>query len=232
VKRIADAGHEVGCHSYYHRLVYEQTPEAFEADLAGALAILRDVSGQPVVTYRAPSFSITNACFWAYPILRRHGIEIDVSMVPAKRDNGGVTGVDRDPFLLDTGAGTLRCFPVSVMDLLGRRIPFSGGGYLRLLPSWLIHRGFRQNHAQGRCGMSYIHPREVNPDQPRLPLPALKGFKYYVNLSTTRRKLRDLIETFPFTTVSEVCRSVTRWPAYRLAGDRIVPVEADARPAA
>ena len=86
----------------------------------------------------------------------------------------------------------------------------------------LIRQGFRQNHAEGRCGMSYIHPREVNPNQPRMPLPFFKRFKYYVNLSTTQRKLEDLIQAFQFATVSEVCRSVDRWPEYRLQGDRIV----------
>jgi hypothetical protein len=145
-------------------------------------------------------------------------------MVPAKRDNGGVTGVDRDLFLLHTSEGDVRCFPVSVMDFLGQRIPFSGGGYLRLLPSWVILYGFRQNHAAGRCGMSYIHPREVNPYQPRMPLPLLKRFKYYVNLSTTERKLENLVRAFPFASVSEVCQSVDHWPEYRLMGKEMVPV--------
>jgi len=203
IRRIADAGHEIGCHSYAHQLVYTQTPSEFEADLGKALTILRDVSGQRVTCYRAPGFSITRDCLWAYPILVRHGIEVDVSIVPAKRDHGGYDAASRDPFRLHTDAGRITCFPVSVLRILGKSVPFSGGGYLRLFPQFLISAGYRQNHRQGRIGMCYIHPREINPDQPRLNLPWLKSFKYYVNLHSTYGKLHTLLKTFAFTTVSD-----------------------------
>src|SRR5690606_39851891 len=100
--RLAAAGHEIGCHSYYHRLVYELSPEEFDADIGACVQVLRDVSGQPVTAFRAPGFSMKRECFWAYPILRRHGIDVDVSIVPARRDHGGVAGFRRDPFLLRT----------------------------------------------------------------------------------------------------------------------------------
>jgi polysaccharide deacetylase family protein (PEP-CTERM system associated) len=226
IRALVDAGHEIGCHSYHHQLVYEMTPEAFEEDLKRSLGVLRELSGQPVRAYRAPGFSITRDCFWAYPILRRNGIEIDVSIVPASRDHGGVDDFTRDPFLLHLDEGDMRCFPVSVMTIAGRTVPFSGGGYLRLFPSSLINAGYRQNHRQGRPGMSYIHPREINPDQPRLSLPRMKSFKYYVNIGTTEAKLRAMLDNFRFSTVSETLETVERWPEYHyIDGDmRAAPV--------
>lgn len=211
IRRLAREGHEVGCHSYWHRLVYTLTPEEFEADLVQALDVLRDLTGQPVDVYRAPSFSVTADAFWCYPILRRHGILTDISIVPAKRDHGGVAGFSRDPFLMQTDEGAIRCFPVSVMTVAGRRIPFSGGGYLRLFPLPLVRRGFEENHRDGRPAMAYIHPREINPDQPRFDRPPiwrivdrLKYEKYYVNLGSTLPKLATLLAEYRFGTVGEV----------------------------
>ena len=224
IRRLANAGHEIGCHSYWHRIVYSLTPEVFEEDITRCLQVLRDVSGQSVTAFRAPSFSMKSECFWAYPILRRHGITLDVSIVPAARDHGGIAGFTRDPFLLQTSAGEIRCIPVSVMSFAGRTLPFSGGGYLRLLPLWLVKAGYRQNHRAGRPGMSYIHPREIDPAQPRLELPRLKYFKYYVNLKSTEGKLRNILQSFRFTTIAEVAASITRWPEYQLTNDEIKPV--------
>jgi polysaccharide deacetylase family protein (PEP-CTERM system associated) len=223
IRRLAREGHEVGCHSFWHRLVYKLAPEDFEADLVLALEILRDLTGQPVDTYRAPGFSVKDDTFWCYPILRKHGITTDISVVPARRDHGGVASFPRDPFVMETSAGDIRCFPVSVMTVAGRRIPFSGGGYLRLFPLSLVKSGFRENHRQGRPGMSYIHPREINPRQPRFerppvwrPVERLKYLKYYVNLDSTQPKLTELLRTFRFTTVRDVLDQRANWPRYRI----------------
>ena len=221
IRRLSDKGHEIGCHSYFHRLVYELSPEEFERDLQRCLKVLRDLSGQPVTTFRAPGFSMKRECFWAYPILRRNGILIDVSIVPAARDHGGVSGFTRDPFRLQTSEGEITVMPVSVMKLVGRMIPFSGGGYLRLFPMTVIRAGFRQNHRVGRAGMAYIHPREINVNQPRIPLPFKKRFKYYVGMKSTQRKLRELLHTYRFTTISDVMKSVKSLPAYELANGDI-----------
>jgi polysaccharide deacetylase family protein (PEP-CTERM system associated) len=207
IKRIGDLGHEIGCHGYYHRLVFEQTPEEFRAEISRARKLLQDVSGQDVSCFRAPGFSMTTDCFWAYPILAEEGIRVDVSIVPAARDHGGIQGFGRSPFCLETDAGEIQVFPVSVMQLAGRTLPFSGGGYMRLFPMPLLHLGFRQNHRMGLPVMTYIHPREINPDQPRLPLPPLKRFKYYVGLRGCEGKLRTLLHRYRFGTVSDVLRS-------------------------
>ena len=223
IKRLADAGHEIGCHTYYHRVVYEQSPEDFDADIGKCLKVLREISGQPVTAFRAPGFSMKREAFaYAYPILAKHGITVDVSIVPAARDHGGVEGFTRDPFLLNIpttswGPQTrMQCWPVSVMDILGRTTPFSGGGYLRLFPMSLVKAGYRQNHAAGRPGMAYIHPREIDPAQPRLKLPWKKYFKYYVGIKGCKDKLRASLNAFTFTTIAEVLKSVRTWPEYDL----------------
>jgi polysaccharide deacetylase family protein (PEP-CTERM system associated) len=236
IKRLADAGHEIGCHTYHHRVVYEQTPEEFDADIGRCLKVLRDISGQRVNTFRAPGFSMKREAFaYAYPILAKHGVDIDVSIVPAARDHGGVEGFTRDPFLLRippahglAAPATMKCWPVSVMDFCGCTTPFSGGGYLRLFPMSLVKRGYRQNHAAGRPGMSYIHPREIDPDQPRLRLPWKKYFKYYVGIKGCESKLEQTLRSFAFTTISEVLASVKVWPEYELVGGDIKPLSARA----
>jgi len=227
IRRLSNAGHEIGCHSYWHRLVYMLTPDEFRKDLEACLQILRELSQQPVTVFRAPGFSMKSECFWAYPILRENGIEIDVSIVPATRDHGGIDGFPRDPFQLRTSSGQIKVFPVSVWNVAGKTVPFSGGGYLRLFPLSLIKLGFSQNMRDGRPCMTYIHPREVNINQPRLKLPLKKYIKYYVGISTVVDKLRALLCTYRFTTVSDVLSNCEQLPQYYLDGDQIR--EANAR---
>jgi len=224
IKRLSDAGHEIGCHSFFHRLVYTLSPEEFERDIEHALSVLRLTSGQPVTAFRAPGFSMKRECFWAYPILRKHGITVDVSVVPAPRDHGGIDGFHRDPIVLHTDAGNLKVFPVSIMSVFGRRVPFSGGGYLRLFTRPVIRYGFRQNHSQGRPVMTYIHPREIDPQQPRLQLPRLKSFKYYVNIATAEEKLRWLLKTYRFGTVADVLSTIDKFDEYQLVNGNVIPL--------
>jgi polysaccharide deacetylase family protein (PEP-CTERM system associated) len=224
IKRISEAGHEIGCHTHFHRLVYTLTPEEFESDLIRALGALREVSGQPVAVFRAPWFSIKRSCFWAYPIMRRHGVMVDVSIVPARRGNGGIDGFARDPFLLHTHEGAMKVFPMSIMTAFGQRIQFSGGGYLRLFAMPIVHYGFRQNHRAGRPVMTYVHPREVNPQHPRVRLSRLQSFKCYVNTKTTEDKLRQLLKSYRFGTVADALAQIKSYAEYDSVNDDIVPV--------
>ncbi|MEN8219633.1 MAG: polysaccharide deacetylase family protein [Pseudomonadota bacterium] len=212
IKKLSDAGHEIGCHSYAHQLVYTLTPKQFEVDLECCLGILRDISGQPVNIYRAPGFSMTRNTFWAYPILAKHGVETDISLVPANRDHGGLKGFTREPFILKTNNGNINIFPVSVMNIFGKLIPFSGGGYLRLLLLSLIYHGFSQNHKMGRPCMTYIHPREIDKGQPRLKLPLQKYFKYYFGINSTQEKLRSLLKKYKFGTISQTMEQMEKLP--------------------
>ena len=204
VRKIAAAGHEIGCHGYYHKMLWTQTQEEFKAEVQRTKSLLQHLSGQEVTTFRAPCFSMTQETFWAYPILAELGFKVDVSLVPAARDNGGVVGFERDPFLLQTASGDIVVFPVTVMNIAGKLTQFSGGGHLRALPSRLIEYGFRQNHQQGRPVMAYIHPREVNPDHPRVEgLSWKKRFTAYHGMKTVLPKLRRMMARHSFVTISE-----------------------------
>lgn len=205
IKNISSKGHEIGCHGYWHKLLFDQTVEEFKSDLIRSLNLLRDLSGQKVSVYRAPGFSMKKKTFWAYEILAKNGIKVDASIVPANRDHGGINGFIKDPFkLIINDDYSIICFPVSVMRIFGKQVPFSGGGYLRLLPNNLIRNGFTENHNSGRPCMVYIHPREINPNQPRLALSPIKYFKYYVNINNTFKKLIWLLKNYNFTTVSNI----------------------------
>ena len=216
IKRISDEGHEIGCHGYYHRLLYTLTPREFEEDLTLSLKTLRRITGQSVSVFRAPGFSMKRECFWAQSILAKFGIKIDISIVPASRDHGGIVGFSRDPLLLNTTNGKIVLFPVSVLKMFGKAIPFSGGGYLRLFPSAIVQYGFLQNHRDRRPCMLYIHPREINPNQPRLKLPITKYVKYYVGINSTKEKLRSLLRAYSFSTVTQTVSILKTLPEYEM----------------
>lgn len=225
MRKISDAGHEIGCHGYYHRMVWTQTPEQFREDIRRSRKTLQDITGQRIDAYRAPCFSMTRETFWAYPILAEEGFTIDVSLVPAPRDNGGVIGFQRDPLRLHLDEGDMVVFPVTVMDLAGRSTQFSGGGHLRAFPTRVIDYGFAQNHKAGRPVMAYIHPREVNPEQPRIKgLPIKKYFTAYYGLKSVRRKLMHMMKKYSFTTISDAVEGFHSLPEYRLTDGEMVRV--------
>ena len=223
IRRIRDQGHEIGCHGYYHRLVFEQSPESFREEIRRARTLLQDVSGEEVVCFRAPGFSVTRDCFWAYDVLAEVGFRTDISIVPAQRDHGGIAGFSPDPFVLRTGSGDVSVFPVSVMRIAGRAVQFSGGGYLRLFPLSLVRWGFRQNHRVGRPVMAYTHPREIDPDQPRMNLPLLKSWKYYTGLENCEAKLRSLLGAYRWSTVADVLKAHPPTESRVLRDGEIVP---------
>ena len=135
VRKISDSGHEIGCHGYYHRLVYEQSRDEFQREVSAARRRLQDVSGQEIACFRAPGFSIRADCLWAYEVLAAEGFLIDVSIVPCRRNHGGIRDFSRAPAHLVTPSGGIRIYPMSVMTIAGRQVQFSGGGYLRLFPA-------------------------------------------------------------------------------------------------
>jgi len=188
---IARRGHEIGCHSYRHQLVYSQTPQEFEGDLRRALDHIEAATGARPRSYRAPGFSITPDCLWAFDILAASGIEVDASVFPAPRAHGGLPGFPEGrPCRLETLSGReMRMFPMSYGTVLGRRLVFSGGGYFRLLPYPALRRGF----AGSDYVMTYFHPRDFDPEQPMVPgLSRARRFKSYVGLAGALGKLERL----------------------------------------
>ncbi len=210
VREIRECGHEIGSHGYGHELIYRLAPEAFRADLIRARNVLEDAIGEPVRAYRAPSFSITRRSTWALEILAQQGIRYDSSVFPIRHDRYGIPGARADIHRIDTPSGMLWEFPPSVVRIAGINVPISGGGYFRLYPLALSLRWLRQvNRKHGQPFVFFVHPWELDPSQPRLPVPSLVSrFRQYVNLRTTRTKLETLLKTFRFVPMSEVIERV------------------------
>jgi polysaccharide deacetylase family protein (PEP-CTERM system associated) len=203
VRAIRAAGHEIGCHSYAHRLVYDLTPAEFRADLRRGLRILEDALGERITAYRAPSFSITRRSLWALDVLAEEGITLDSSIYPTHHDRYGIPGTPLGPHRIDVAAGSLWEFPPPVWRLLGYPLPLGGGGYFRLFPYALTRLGLGRINAAGRPFAVYLHPWELDPDQPRLRPGAGRAFRHYVNLGRTEARLTRLLRDFPFGTLSE-----------------------------
>lgn len=193
-RRIADAGHEIGTHSYWHRKVYELTPESFAEDIARSIEAIESACSVRPTTFRAPSFSITEGTEWAFDVLLDQGITTDASLFPAARGHGGYACPRGIHTVTAPSGRTIPELPMSVMDLGPKKVCYCGGGYLRLLPLWLIERGIAQEARAGRPTVVYLHPRDFAPDCPRVKMPPHRRFKCYVGTATTERKLRALLD--------------------------------------
>lgn len=204
VRAIQAAGHEIGCHSYWHRLVYRQTPQEFRADLRRARDVLQDITGAPVVAYRAPSFSITRRNLWALDILIEEGFRFDSSIYPTYHDRYGIAGAPPQPHRIARQAGSLWEFPMAIYRRFGYPLPIGGGGYFRLYPYALTRHGLRAINAEGRPFVVYVHPWELDPGQPRLKAGRLTSFRHYNNLGRTEGRLRRLLRDFTLGTLTEV----------------------------
>lgn len=205
VELMTQHGHEVGTHSYWHRKVYELTPETFQEDMRRSIDVIEAAGGQKVLGFRAPSFSITPGTEWAFDVLHELGIQYDASLFPTTRAHGGYPCPEGPHIFHGAPSGKpMPELPMSVMRLGPKRMAFSGGGYLRLLPLWLIKRGFAQSHRRGLPTVVYLHPRDFAPDCPRVPMPLHRRFKCYVNTSGTKDKLRALLKHYQFTSCADL----------------------------
>jgi polysaccharide deacetylase family protein (PEP-CTERM system associated) len=203
VRAVHAAGHEVGCHSYWHRLVYDQTPAAFRADLRRARDTLQDLTGDAVTAYRAPSFSVTRRSLWALDVLIEEGFTLDSSIYPTHHDRYGLAGAPLRPHRIRRPAGTVVEFPLPVCRRLGYPLPVGGGGYFRLYPYAVTRLGLRAINAEGRPFAAYVHPWEFDPGQPRLKPGRLRAFRHYVNLHRTEARLARLLRDFRLGTISD-----------------------------
>lgn len=208
VRSIVDRGHEIACHGYGHQLVYDIGPVAFREDIRRAKAILEDQSGQPVLGYRAPSYSIVKDSLWALDILAEEGFTFDSSIFPVYHDRYGIPDAPRYPYDIEREAGTLREFPLTTksFSLFGKEmnLPVAGGGYLRLFPVSLIRNSLQGINREGNPAVLYFHPWEIDPGQPRIKTGLKSRFRHYVNLDKTIGKLRVLLEALEFAPMSQV----------------------------
>lgn len=193
VRRIAAAGHEIGSHSYWHEVMRRHDRRSLAADLGGSRKLLEDLSGRAVRGFRAPGNSITPATAWAFDVIFEQGYAYDSSLCPGVSSHGGYPSPFPGPHLVRCNAGELVEIPSSTARIAGRQVPYAGGGYLRLFPYPLIRACLRADNRSGRPANVYVHPREIDPNQPRMDLPWKRRFKYYVGLRTTAAKLRALL---------------------------------------
>ncbi len=211
VRAIADRGHEVACHGYSHQLVYGQTPAVFREETVRAKSCLENEVQRPVLGYRAATYSIMKRSLWAIDILAELGFEYDSSIFPIHHDRYGIPGSPRWPYRLSTrGGGTITEFPLSTVSILGYRLPAGGGGYFRLYPYALTRCCLAHiNCAEGRPFIFYLHPWEIDPEQPRIRSGVLSRLRHYANLHRCEQRLRRLLQDFQFAPVSDVLRGLS-----------------------
>jgi polysaccharide deacetylase family protein (PEP-CTERM system associated) len=207
VRRIAAQGHEIASHSYAHRLVYELTPDEFRADLRRAKTAIEAAAGTPVLGYRAPSYSVVARSTWALEILAEEGYAYDASIFPIRHDRYGIPDAPRHIHRIDVGDRSIVEVPGSTVRYGGVNLPIAGGGYFRILPYQWTRWGIRHlNRRESRPAVFYIHPWEIDPDQPRLPGSRMSRARHYRNLSKTEERLKRLLRDFRFGPIEQVLR--------------------------
>ena len=204
VQRIAAAGHEIASHGYGHEIVTRLSPEAFREDVRKAKKILEDVIGAPITGYRAPSFTIMPATAWALEVLVQEGHSWDSSIVPVIHDVYGWPGADPFPHRIETPSGPLFELPPSTSPAVGARLAVGGGGYFRFYPYVVIRHFLRRIEAQGRPVVFYLHPWELDEEQPRMEGKRLSVYRHYLNLHRVEGRLERLLDDFRFAPVREV----------------------------
>ena len=200
-KAVAAGGHEIATHSFWHRRVDRMTPDEFRQDLRESVDVLEQQSGRKVLGFRAPSFSITPGSEWAFDVLHDEGVAYDASLFPAKRGHGGYPCPQAAHRFDKAPSGRpMPELPMSVLRVGPLRLPFSGGGYMRLLPGAVIRVAFDRFERDDVPVVVYLHPRDFAPDCPRVPMPLHRKFKCYVGINSTQEKLKMLLGRYAFTT--------------------------------
>jgi polysaccharide deacetylase family protein (PEP-CTERM system associated) len=215
VRQIVASGHEVASHGMSHRLIYTQTPAEFQRETHDAKALLEDLAQKPVLGYRAATYSITKQSLWALDILAEEGFQYDSSIFPMRHDRYGIPDAEPKPHVLTTPGGSrLVEFPISVLHYHGAKIPVAGGGYFRLFPYRFTRWALRRLNQQQQEFVFYVHPWEVDPEQPRVnEAGAFSRFRHYLNLGRCAERLGRLLEDFEFDTMHSVLAQRKLLPA-------------------
>jgi polysaccharide deacetylase family protein (PEP-CTERM system associated) len=217
VREIARAGHEVASHGYWHQIVYSLSAAEFRDDIRRSKQVLEDLVGTPVTGYRAPSFSITRQSLWALDVLVEEGYLYDASIFPVRHDRYGIPDAPRHSYALEQRGRTLTEVPPSTIRLGGQNLAVAGGGYFRLLPyGWTRSGMSRLNHQEQRPAIFYLHPWEIDTEQPRLPVGLLTRLRHYGNLGRTAGRLARLLDEFRFAPVADVVAGLGPLPRHSL----------------
>ncbi len=204
IQECAARGHEIASHGYAHELVFQIGQERFDADIQKGKKLIEDVVGQRVNGYRAPGFSLTAETPWFYESLAKAGYTYDSSLFPSARNHGGIAHANTKPHLVKTAYGDIMEFPISLASVMGKKMYFFGGGYLRFFPYFLIKKKAQEVLDEGRSVVYYLHPREVDPGHPKLAMSAKRRFMSYVNIASSVPKMEKLFDRFPMTTFAEL----------------------------
>ena len=209
VRTIAAAGHEVACHGYSHELIYRQSRQEFRDEAARAKGLLEDAIGQPVLGYRAASFSVVRETLWALDELIDLGFRYDSSIFAIRHDRYGIPDASPLPGRVTAPSGrSILEFPMAPANFFGLKIPVTGGGYFRIFPYRLTLAGLRRINAAGRPFAFYLHPWEIDPGQPRVRVGTLSRFRHYTNLARCGERLRHLLREFEFGPMGQVLQSI------------------------
>jgi polysaccharide deacetylase family protein (PEP-CTERM system associated) len=201
IAEIVRRGHEPACHSYWHRRVYRLSRQEFREDTRRAKDAIEAAAGSPVIGYRAPSFSVTRNSFWALDVLAELGFRYDSSVFPIRHDVYGIPDAPRAPFRVVTSNGPMVEFPMTTFRWLGGfNLPVGGGGYLRIFPFWFTRFGIARAGKDGLSLITYLHPWEVDPQQPRLAGRLTSRVRHYTNLRKTAARFRELTTFVRFST--------------------------------
>jgi len=204
VRAIAAAGHEIATHGHSHTFVYRLTPDEFRAEMTRSIRFLEDLTGRPVRGFRAPFFSITRQSLWALDILAELGIRYDSSIFPVLNYRYGIEDAPRWPHAIRSNGHEITEFPISTWRIGGRNLPIAGGAYFRIYPYAFTRLAFRTLNRGGRTLTFYLHPWEIDPEHPRIPLARRIAATHYVNLKSTEPKLRRLLREFRFAPMGEL----------------------------
>ena len=206
VRQIREAGHDLGCHSYAHRLIYGLSAKEFRDDTRQATAAIEDAAGAAVHAYRAPAFSITSRSLWALEILLELGFTVDSSIFPTRNHVYGIANAPHRPFRIRIQGSELMEFPLPALKLGSWGMPVTGGAYLRLFPYGLQYWGLKRMESRGEPVVLYFHPWELDPEQPRLPGRWTSLLRHYRNLDGMQERLSELLQGGTFVTLADLLR--------------------------
>jgi polysaccharide deacetylase family protein (PEP-CTERM system associated) len=216
VRAMSEAGHEVASHSQEHRRLHRLNSASFRADLRRSKETLEQVTGKPVVGFRAPTFSVTRETAWAVDVLAEERFLYDSSVYPVWHDRYGVPDAPRTPFWLAGRSHSILELPPATLRVGGSQLAVGGGGYFRLFPLFLMQKGIGQltRGSHAAPAVLYFHPWEFDPDQPRLPLSAVGRFRTYVGLSRTQGRLLTLLDQHHFSRAVDVASDLLASPSH------------------
>jgi polysaccharide deacetylase family protein (PEP-CTERM system associated) len=213
VRRCLEAGHEIASHGYEHAFLQDLGREGLVRDLERTEQALIAAGAPRPLGFRASTFTLTRATWWAFEVLAERGYRYDSSVHPIRHPLYGVPGFEPGISLVDAGAGrSVIEFPVSTWSFCGQSLPVGGGGYFRLLPGAWTRAACSRIEKSGRPLCFYLHPWEFDPGQPRVPAPWSKRTRHYLNLARTLPRLEALLGRFRFGSLSEVLRDQRRLP--------------------